>query len=221
MFSPVMQPAAYSSPRKVWRATPPPFPILTLDERKLTPALGYLFSAKWIDPCESLVTILWKFEKANALPGHVAALLMGADIDPYEGVAPQAGVIDIRRLRDTLNVPLKILHGSLLVPSQRRRYSKLFRYCRCCLARGYHSVLHQIDGVDVCPAHRRPLETACRRCGYEAPYVLSVRFLDAPYRCAYCRAGYSHKVFSVLSSQRMKKDERIAMNRFYFQRYFG
>ena len=55
----------------------------------------------------------------------------------------------------------------------------------------------------------------------EAPYVLSVRFLDGYYRCADCRASYSHKVFSVLSSQRMKKDERIAMNRLYFRRYFG
>jgi hypothetical protein len=109
MFSPVMQPAAYSSPRKVWRATPPPFPILTLDERKLTPALGYLFSAKWIDPCESLVTILWKFEKANALPGHVAALLMGADIDPYGGVAPQAGATP--PLQQTVSV-LPMLSGA-------------------------------------------------------------------------------------------------------------
>ena len=36
----------------------PRFPILTLDEAKLTPALGYLFHRKWIDPYESLVSIL-------------------------------------------------------------------------------------------------------------------------------------------------------------------
>lgn len=44
--------------------------------------------------------------------------------------------------------------------------------------------------VYACPAHHRSLETACRRCGYEAPYVASVRLLEAPYRCAYCRARY-------------------------------
>ena len=87
-----MQPDACSSPPRSG-ASPRTlsFPILTLDERKLTPALGYVFSTKWLDPCESLISILWKFEKVNALPGHVVARLMGPDIDPYEGVAPQSG----------------------------------------------------------------------------------------------------------------------------------
>jgi hypothetical protein len=32
------------------------FPILTLDESKLAPALGYLFYSKWLDPYESLIS---------------------------------------------------------------------------------------------------------------------------------------------------------------------
>jgi hypothetical protein len=73
MSSPVMPPVACSPPRSAPSLRTPSFPILTLDERRLTPALGYVFNRKWLEPCESLVSILWKFEKANALPGHVVA----------------------------------------------------------------------------------------------------------------------------------------------------
>jgi len=60
----------------------PRFPILSLDERRLTPALGYIFDARWLLPGESIVSILWKFSLANGLPGHALVRLMGADIDP-------------------------------------------------------------------------------------------------------------------------------------------
>lgn len=217
-----MQPAAFSSPllsRGLLR--PPSFPILTLDERKLTPSLGYLFNRKWLDPCESLISILWKFEKANALPGHVVARLMGPDIDPYEGVVPQLGIVDIVRLRDTLAVPTKTLRAALLQPTQRRCYSGVFRHCRRCVAHGYHSVLHQLENVSVCPAHRWPLETACRRCGYEAPYRVNVQLLEAPYRCAYCRASYGGQGWSPNKARPMRAEYRKAITRRHFESYFG
>jgi TniQ len=216
-----MQPGVYSSPLcSAALLRPLGFPILTLDERKLTPALGYVFNTKWIDPCESLISILWKFERANAVPGHVVARLMGPDIDPYEGVAPQLDTVDIRRLHATLAVPVKTLRASLL-PASHSRYSGLFRYCRRCVARGYHSVLHQMDGVSVCPAHRKPLETACYRCGYEAPYRASVQLLEAPYRCAYCRASYGGRGWSPDRSHPMKAEYRKAIMRLYFRRCLG
>jgi hypothetical protein len=42
-------------------------PILVFDERQLTPSFGYVFHRKWVDPGESLVSILWKFARMNAL----------------------------------------------------------------------------------------------------------------------------------------------------------
>jgi hypothetical protein len=215
-----MRPAASSlPPRNGALLQAPSFPILTVDERRLTPALGYLFNPKWLDPCESLISILWKFEKANALPGHVVARLMGPDVDPYEGIAPQPGNVDIRRLHDTLRIPIKTLRRSLLQPSQRRRYRSVFCYCRRCMVRGYHSVLHQIEGVSVCPAHRQEMQTACARCGYEAPYLASVQLLETPYRCAYCRASYGGQGWSPIRREPMKAEHRKAMTRLYFDRY--
>lgn len=185
-----MQPDASSSPPS---EAPPPasaFPILTLDEAKLTPALGYLFNKRWVEPCESLISILWKLEKANGLSGIVVARLMGPDIDPYEGIVPVRGLVDLDRLHGSLGLPKCILRAALLAPGGRRRYSQMLRYCRPCIAHGYHSVVHQIESVERCPAHRCPLESTCRHCGYEAPYRVNVQLLEAPYRCAQCRQSY-------------------------------
>ncbi|WP_454742758.1 hypothetical protein [Cupriavidus necator] len=156
-----MQPDACLSPPSEVLLSPPRFPILTLDEAKLTPALGYLFDRKWIDPYESLVSVLWKFQKANALSGKVVANLMGPDIDPYEGIVPELGVVDIDRLHGALCLPKTTLRDALLAPTERRRFSATFRHCRRCIAHGYHSVVHQVETVYRCPAHRDALESAC------------------------------------------------------------
>jgi hypothetical protein len=100
-------------------------------------------------------------------------------------VAPLPETVDVSRVCDTLTMSPKTLRTSLLIAAQRRRYCKSFRYCRQCLARGYHCVLHQLEIEAICPAHENPLETECRRCGYEAPCVLSASFLETPFRCAY------------------------------------
>lgn len=97
-----MRPATSSPPRSGPSLQSPRLPILTLDEQKLTPSMGYVFNKRWLDPCESLVCILWKFEKVNALPGHVMARVMGPDIDPYEGVVPQLGDVSVARLHSVL-----------------------------------------------------------------------------------------------------------------------
>ena len=65
-------------------------PILIYDERRLTPALGYVFPAYWVHPHESLLCMSWKFALQNAIPRHdLASLIARYKIDPYEGVAPR------------------------------------------------------------------------------------------------------------------------------------
>ena len=185
-----MPPDACSSPLSEMLLSPPRFPILMLDEAKLTPALGYLFHRKWLDPYESLVSILWKFEKANGLSGSVVAHLMGPDVDPYEGLVPELGAVDIDRLHGALGLPKTTLRDALLAPTERRRFCATFRHCRRCIAHGYHSVVHQVDTVYRCPAHHDMLESACRKCGYEVPYRVNVQLLETPYRCSQCRESY-------------------------------
>lgn len=64
-----MRPVTSSPQRSGASLQPLRLPILTLDEQKLTPSMGYVFNKRWLDPCESLVSILWKFEKVNPLRG--------------------------------------------------------------------------------------------------------------------------------------------------------
>src|SRR5260370_458197 len=96
MSSHAMLPDACSlQQRRAMTLTEPRFPILTLEEVSLTPAPGYLFDRKWLYPYESLISILWKFEKANALSGNIVARLLGPDVDPSKGPVPPRDSIDI------------------------------------------------------------------------------------------------------------------------------
>jgi TniQ len=223
MSNRAMQPDACSlPPRSGTLPRPLSFPILTLDESKLAPALGYLFNSKWLDPYESLISILWKFEKANALPGIVVARLIRPDIDPDDGFAPQLGEVDVGRLHDVLGLPTKALRAALLERTERRRrYSDVFRHCRHCIARGYHSVLHQIESVTHCPAHRCGLESMCRRCGRQAPYYVGVQLLEAPYRCPYCRERSGGQGWRPSKARPMQLEQRRAFTRLYLERCSG
>ncbi|ARL07192.1 hypothetical protein BOC44_25690 [Burkholderia pseudomallei] len=185
--------------------------------------MGYAFDARWVDPCESLISILWKFAQANGLSGHVVVHHISASVgvDPYAGFWPVREAVDVARLRQTLHLSKKVIHDSVLNTFPHRPYCERFRFCRKCLARGYHSTLHQLECESMCPAHQKPLETACRRCGYEAPCLLSARFLESPFRCAYCNAPYSYKVFSTLKPEKMCKRDRVAVRRRYFERTYG
>ncbi|MEX3788834.1 hypothetical protein [Paraburkholderia sp. BR14374] len=180
-----MQPVVCLSTRKEAPAfIAPRFPILNLDERRLTAALGFILDARWLLPGESIVSILWKFARANGLPGHVLVRLVGADIDPYEGVEPMRDAVDVGHLRRMLKLPGKVLRASLLKAGQRGRHHPVFRYFRQCILLAHHSVTDQMFSENRCPAHRRKLETQCHRCGRETPYILNTSLVGSPYRCA-------------------------------------
>jgi len=201
--------------------TEPRFPILTLEEGSLTPALGYLFDRKWLYPYESLISILWKFEKANALSGNIVARLLGPDVDPYEGLVPHLDVIDIDRLRANLQVSRRSLRTALIQDAVRPRWSTSFRFCRLCLGYGYHSIVHQFESVNVCPAHRCAVESACRRCGHKIPYRINVQLLEAQYRCAKCLASYANVFWTPSRARPMKPGHRKAFTRRYMDRRRG
>ena len=41
----------------------------------------------------------------------------------------------------------------------------VFRYCALCIMRGYHSPIHQLPWVKLCPIHLQPLIESCPNCG--------------------------------------------------------
>jgi hypothetical protein len=82
---------------------------MLFDERTLTPSFGYVFDLKWLDPFESIVSILWKLARMNRLSGQVITMqLAKTSIDPYEGVAAR------RKVDDTIaHITGRQLPGSL------------------------------------------------------------------------------------------------------------
>lgn len=62
----------------------------------------------------------------------------------------------------------------------------VLRFCRTCLAKGFHSPLFQVTTIARCPVHQHALEHSCPRCRREIPYHASSAMLSAPYHCPYC-----------------------------------
>ncbi len=172
---------------------------MMFDERKLAPSFGYVFNPKWLDPEESIVSILWKLGRMNALSGlAIAAQISKTTIDPYDGIAASRSKVDTRRLRNALGLKLKQFRGAIIPDRLRNVSSPHFRFCRKCLRRGYHSVVHQLESVHHCPIHGGWLEVLCPFCGKPTPYRLNAHLLDAPFRCGNCRTFYySHALYFV------------------------
>jgi hypothetical protein len=193
-------------------------PIMVFDECTLTPSLGYVFERRWLDPFESIVSILWKLARMNRLPGQLITMqLAKGGVDLYEGVAPCVADVDLHRLHRALGLPLKLVRDSLLPEGLQPAASPHFRYCSKCLCRGYHSIVHQVGFTKNCPVHGDPLEVACRTCGAKALYRLNVALLDAPYRCGDCRHLYGTSPPASLPHKRpLNKKARIAMTRMRF-----
>lgn len=171
----------------------PFYPILTFEENKLRPSLGYLFKRQWLDPCESMVSILWKFARMNRLPGHMVAVHVAKrQIDPYEGFAATAADLDIRLTAGSLGLTQKTIRCAMQGPQLRRGWCSQLRYCPRCMSRGYHSVVHQFGSVHYCPVHGCSLETMCRSCGATSEYLIKASVLDAPFKCPHCRRNYGN-----------------------------
>ena len=184
---------------------------LSIDEELLAPAFGSVFDPRWIRR-GYIMSILRKFIFANRLSGHLVGNQVNAKVDPYEGVPPSFAFVDIRRLSSTLGVSVRLLQRSLLAASEHRQCFENFRYCRSCSSLGYHSVLFQRPSESICPVHKLPLETECRRCGHETPYVINACILEAPFRCDFCRARYGGP-FSISNPKPLRREVRIAITR--------
>jgi hypothetical protein len=173
-----------------------PFPILTFNEALLSPSFGYVFDRRWLDPYESLVSMLWKFTWMNRLAGQVVVEHVArGTVDPYEGVAATTANIDILHVARTLGVTTKSVRQTLQRSGSQGSWCPLLRICPPCMSRGYHGVVHQVASELHCPVHRCPLLTSCRGCGASSAYHIDARLLGAPFRCSHCRRRHAGAEF--------------------------
>jgi hypothetical protein len=168
----------------------------------------------------TIVSLLWKFIRANSAPGHLVAANLAPRIDLYECVEPVCGQIDMRRLRRVVPIGATALRTSVFPAELMPAASKVFRYCPVCLRWGYHSVLFQLTRITHCPAHQRALRIGCRHCHYAQPLRLNARLLDRPFRCAQCGQPYSTCVPHASFPDRLKKQDWLKISRSYFVYWF-
>ncbi|WP_321867462.1 hypothetical protein [Paraburkholderia tropica] len=207
-----MQLDAYSQQRSCEALKAPRFPILTLDDLQSGISLRHGFNIDWLIPGESLVSILWKFARANGLPGAVLMRLMCPGVDPLAGVIPLRSAVNLKGLRRLLCLPENVLRISLLDNLSRARYHAAFRYCRQCAAHGYHSVLHQLAEEDRCAAHRQELRMQCPQCHRRSPFTVNSSVIEAPFRCIWCRSHFCYGLLPVRSTrQAMRRQDRAAI----------
>ncbi len=190
------------------------FPILTFDVAKLTPSWGYVFDARWLDPYESVVSMLWKLIWMNRLAGHaVVGHIAMQSVDPYAVIGITHEEINGRYLATTLGIRLKTVRQSIGNPVSRRAPISVLRYCARCMARGYHSAVDQFGNVTRCPIHATLLETHCRCCGAASDYRIEAKMLDASFKCPNCRRSYSPSWSSFTRCRRLQAYERTAVTR--------
>jgi hypothetical protein len=188
-------------------------PILTLDERVLSPRFGYVFHAAWLEPFESILGMLWKFVRVNGLSGAAVVAQLGrAPVDAYSGLEASPTEVHTRVVARLLRIThSQVLAGFIRTDGEEGR---AFRYCPRCLSMGYHGVAHQMERHRSCPAHHCALEQRCRSCGCGSVYRLDARLLDGPYRCRHCRRYFASPVPAAsVQRRRMTLRERVGITR--------
>jgi hypothetical protein len=189
-------------------------PILALDEQAIRPPLGYWFDRRWIDPYESLVTILWKFARANSIPGHLLARkVCGSGVDPYYGILPLRELVQWRWLHREHRIPRKALQESMVGTSRQSALSPDLRFCRRCLCRGYQATIFQLVSVTRCPIHDERLLDACQYCDFRIPFRLNALVLDSPYICPACHWRLAGQIPTVSQLRPMQMPARICITR--------
>lgn len=141
---------------------------------------------------ESAWSIVHKFAAINGFRGPATRRLLEIDstftkCTENESLGRQ-GTLQILGLDDDT---IKYANPLRYVPTPLRGRSILhetLRYCPECLGFGYHSPLHQVQFVTVCPIHNVALRTECLKCYAQIPMSSGDSALAHAYGC---RCGHS------------------------------
>lgn len=94
--------------------------------------------------------------------------------EAFADLLGEAGTTSERRFTDAYNYP-----GSA------GRCSEILRYCRNCIAQGFHCAVTQHLWLHRCPVHPQfELLDACETCGAAIPYTPALVSLARPFTCA-------------------------------------
>lgn len=154
----------------------------------------------WAWPYESAFGLLQKFAWVNALSCcQIARHALFADYHwSYGSTELVLGDWITRRHRagrlpDGFPLREGLLSHYAWFWSERLGSTEAVRFCPVCLDSGYHSIFHQLSGIERCPIHDQMLLENCRHCG-RATGTFSLRRGDSktPFQCMYCEQPLSN-----------------------------
>lgn len=150
---------------------------------------GLTWVSQWFHRFESLWSIARKIASASVLE-HERVLRLLADERRFAAdrwcmkLSPHAATY----LQSVLGVSADdvetIWANRMLCGAEDPALSLGFRYCRQCMAHGFHSVLHQLYLINRCPLHDERLLTECPHC--QARSDNPMRAMSSYTRCARC-----------------------------------
>lgn len=152
----------------------------------------YAWSDRFCLPYESAYGRLQKFAWVNVLSAsQVAQGLFGFRALPQDPAALKLFNGNwLKKAKVTIPPGLMLEDGLAQAHGvdwmERLCRTDVFRYCERCLNEGFHSLLHQIEGLAFCPRHQRLLQTGCKSCGAEVPLALCKASFAFPFCCPKC-----------------------------------
>lgn len=149
--------------------------------------------AVWTTHC-----VIHHFEPRELLPPRLLSRpIFGRLPHPDEDTAEIVKAIGVSK------VQLRRLQGSDIsgaIEHMPKLLHRSLRYCKQCLAMGYHSIVGQHIAIARCPLHNSSLTDACPDCGRPiAPTFGSV--LVNPFECPVCGAPLSSTVAGMADQQ--------------------
>lgn len=147
---------------------------------------GYLWKKEWCWPYESAWSIIEKFKYANAISNDslpeiislrttTSTMIFTEKLYTYrQAKFSEDDFLEYFQISPTHFDTLNVFKGN--------DFNQLFRkdlyYCPTCIRFGYHSFLHQLTFVDLCPFHQEPLLRASYD-GNTIPYSIHTKRNEA------------------------------------------
>lgn len=174
------------------------------DKKNPEMKMGLLWSDSWCSKHEGPYTRLAKLAIVNGLRSN----RINSELFSLNGVSWKSGEIHSRSLlcthwmskhgdRIQSQFGIALLRSSSLFAYCGFHCADIasdmhFRYCATCLAQGFQSSVHQIDGIPRCPIHGDELQDRCPSCGGHSPrYAIDASAFDQPMRCTSCGVCYA------------------------------
>lgn len=157
---------------------------------------GWRYTARpeWSSTGESMWMRLAKFSLCNRLSVTALAALFALEGDSATSIdLRRADRWDVEALAAVLEVCADDVRAGFCVgqpPLALGNAWHQLRFCRACLANGFHAAWFQWRLVEHCPLHRLPLQTGCLRCAAPVPYTLGRDPASSPLSCARCGCAW-------------------------------